>query len=96
MDGTPVTGPASLRAALARNPEVFVRTISEKLMIYALGRGLEPTDLAYLRSVARDARPGGYRFSALVGGIVRSVPFQMRVVSPATTSAPGDRTALAR
>jgi hypothetical protein len=95
MDGTPVTGPASLRAALARNPDVFVRTITEKLMIYALGRGLEPADLAYLRTIAREARPGRYRFSTIVSGIVRSVPFQMKVVSPAATSAERS-TALAR
>jgi hypothetical protein len=78
MDGSDVGGPASLRDTLARNPEVFVRTMTEKLMMYALGRGLEPVDMSAVRAITRSAAPGGYRFSALVLGIVTSVPFQMR------------------
>ena len=83
MDGTAVSGPASLRAALARNPEVFVRTMTEKLLIYALGRGLEAPDQAYARQIVRNAGAANYRFSALVSGIVRSAPFQLKVVAPA-------------
>jgi hypothetical protein len=78
MDGSDVNGPASLREALVRNPEVFVRTMTEKLMTYALGRGLEPVDMPALRAVTRSAAADDYRFSSIVLGIVRSVPFQMR------------------
>jgi hypothetical protein len=52
--------------------------MTEKLMMYALGRGLEPVDMSAVRAITRSAAPGGYRFSALVLGIVTSVPFQMR------------------
>jgi len=78
MDGSDVTGPSSLREALVRNPEVFVRTMTEKLMTYALGRGLEPVDMPAVRGVTRFATTDDYRFSSLVLGIVHSVPFQMR------------------
>jgi hypothetical protein len=87
MDGTAVSGPASLRAALARNPEVFVRTMTEKLLIYALGRGLEAPDQAYARQIVRNAGAANYRFSALVSGIVRSAPFQLKVVASAAQEA---------
>jgi mono/diheme cytochrome c family protein len=80
MDGTRVQGPATLRQALARNPEVFVRTMTEKMLTYALGRGLEATDLPTVRTVTRSAAADHYRFSSLVLGIVQSVPFQMRRV----------------
>jgi hypothetical protein len=83
MNGVQVDGPAALRDALIRNPDVFVRTMSEKLMVYALGRGLEPSDMPAVRVVTRSAAQQGYRFSALVLGIVRSVPFEMRTPSTA-------------
>jgi hypothetical protein len=78
MDGSNINGPGSLREALVRNPEVFVRTMTEKLMTYALGRGLEPADMPAVRGVTQLAAADDYRFSALILGIVRSVPFQMR------------------
>jgi hypothetical protein len=78
MDGSDVQGPSSLRDALVRNPEVFVRTMTEKLMTYAVGRGLDASDMPAVRAVTRSAAAEGYRFSSLVLGIVRSVPFQMR------------------
>ena len=62
-----------------RQPETFVRTMTEKLLTYAVGRSLGPADMPAVRSVVRDSRSQGYRFSALVLGIVRSVPFQMRI-----------------
>ena len=77
-DGTAVDGPVSLRRALMRHPDQFVRTVSEKLLIYALGRGLEYYDMPALRGIVRDASEDGYRFSAVVLGIVKSTPFQMR------------------
>ncbi|HEV8394414.1 MAG TPA: DUF1592 domain-containing protein [Vicinamibacterales bacterium] len=71
-----------LRASLAERPEVFVRTVVEKLLVYALGRGLEPQDMPAVRAIVRDARAGGYRFSAIATGIARSVPFRMSVSAP--------------
>jgi Protein of unknown function (DUF1592)/Protein of unknown function (DUF1588)/Protein of unknown function (DUF1585)/Protein of unknown function (DUF1587)/Protein of unknown function (DUF1595)/Planctomycete cytochrome C len=77
-DGTPISGPSELRAAILNRPDVFVGTVTQKLMTYALARGLEPTDLPAVRAIVRDAADEDYRFSALVLGIVRSVPFQMK------------------
>jgi hypothetical protein len=96
MDGSAVSGPGSLRDALTRNPEVFVRTMTEKLMIYALGRGLEAPDHAYVRQIVRTASGAKYRFSALVSGIVISAPFQMKVVAPPLPEAETTAAALAR
>jgi hypothetical protein len=80
MDGSPVDGPVSLRQALATNPDIFVRTMSEKLMVYALGRGLEPADMPHVRSVVRRASRERYRISALIVGIVNSVPFRKKAI----------------
>jgi len=77
-DGTPLTGAAELRAALLKQPDAFVRTLSEKMLIYALGRGLQSYDQPVVRSIVRDAAGSDYRFSSLVLGIVKSGPFQMR------------------
>lgn len=74
VDGTPVDGPASLRRALASRSDAFVQNFTQKLLTYALGRGLEPYDMPVVRSIDRN----GTRFSAIVLGIVRSAPFQMR------------------
>ena len=76
-DGTPFDGPAGLRAALLSHPERFVSTFVEKLMIYALGRGVEYYDMPAVRAVRRAVAPD-YRVSSIVLEIVRSVPFQMR------------------
>ena len=78
IDGTKVDGVVALRQALVREPEVFVRTLTEKLLTYAVGRSLTAADMPVVRSVVREARPNNYRFSALVLGIVHSAPFQMR------------------
>ncbi len=77
-DGTPVDGPASLRTALLKRPESFVTTVTEKLLTYGLGRGVEYYDAPAVRRIVREAADDNYRWSALVAGIVRSVPFQMR------------------
>ncbi len=77
-DGTPVDGPASLRTALLKRPENFVTTVTDKLLTYALGRGVEYYDAPAVRRIVREAADNDYRWSALVAGIVRSVPFQMR------------------
>jgi hypothetical protein len=77
-DGTKVEGPVTLRQALTRRPEQFVGTMTEKLLIYALGRGLEPHDMPVVRSIVRDAGRANYKFSSLIVGIVKSTPFQMK------------------
>ena len=78
-DGTKVDGVVTLRKALMAHPEVFVRTITEKMTIYALGRGLDARDMPAVRAIIRDAAGRDYRFSSIVLGIVRSTPFTMRV-----------------
>ena len=76
-DGTVFDGAAGLRAALVRKPERFVGTLTEKLMIYALGRGLEPYDAPTVRAIRRDAAKDDYRFASLIVGIVNSPAFRM-------------------
>jgi len=78
FDGTPVDGPVALRKALMARPEVFVGTVTEKLMTYALGRGLEPVDMPVVRSVMRGAAKNNYAMQSIVMGIVQSSAFQMR------------------
>jgi hypothetical protein len=77
-DGSRVDGVVSLRQALMRHPDVFVRTMTEKMLTYALGRGLDYHDMPAVRSIVREAARHNYRFSSLVLGIAESVPFQMR------------------
>ena len=77
-DGTPIDGPIALRKALVERPEMFVRTLTEKLMTYGLGRGIELDDRPLVREIARQAAARDYRWSAIVLGIVRSAPFQMK------------------
>ena len=76
--GAGFQGPQGLKRALLSRPELFAGTITEKLMTYALGRGLEDYDAPAVRKILQDARSKDYRFSAIVLGIVNSVPFQMR------------------
>jgi hypothetical protein len=64
---------------LLRKPELFVGTVVEKLMTYALGRGVAAHDMPTVRAIIRDAARRDYRFSAIVLGIVNSTPFTMRV-----------------
>ena len=78
-DGTPVDGPVALRKALLKHPEQFVRTMTEKMLTYALGRGLEYYDMPVVRSIARNAASQQYRFSSIVLGIVNSTPFQKKL-----------------
>jgi len=77
-DGTKIDGVAALRDALVRRPDVLVGTMTEKLMIYALGRTLEYQDMPAVRAIVQSSARDNYRFSSLVRGIVGSVPFQMR------------------
>jgi hypothetical protein len=77
-DGGQFAGVSGLRHALLSRPELFVTTLTEKLLTYGLGRGLESYDAAAVRRIVRDARSNDYRFSSLITGIVNSTPFQMR------------------
>jgi len=76
-DGTDIGSPAALRRVLVERPEIFVGTFTAKLMTYALARGLDAEDMPAVRRVVRDAAMSNYRFSEIVLGIVRSVPFRM-------------------
>jgi hypothetical protein len=78
FDGTMVDGPSELREALLRYSPQFVRMVTEKLMTYGLGRGVEYFDMPVIRSIVRDAEATDNRFSSIVMGIVKSAPFQMR------------------
>jgi hypothetical protein len=90
-DGTKVDGPVALRQALKKHPEQFARTMTEKMLTYALGRGLEFYDMPVVRTIARDAAAQNYRFSSIVTGIIKSAPFQKKKAQdnagPVTTSA---------
>ena len=77
-NGAKVDGPVSLRNVILSHPDQFVRTMTEMLLTYALGRGLETYDMPVVRSIVRDAAGKNYKFSSLVLGIVKSAPFQMR------------------
>ncbi|MEO5926544.1 MAG: DUF1592 domain-containing protein [Bryobacteraceae bacterium] len=83
-DGTKISGPTELREALLRRPEQFVGTMTEKMMVYALGRAVEPFDMPVVRDITRQASKQNYKFSALVLGIVKSTPFQMKKVPAAS------------
>jgi hypothetical protein len=77
-DGTKFEGPAALREILLRRPEEFITTVTERLLTYGLGRGVEYYDQPAIRKIVREAAPSEHRWSALVVGIVNSTPFQMR------------------
>ena len=78
--GRVVTGPEDLREALAADPEQFVQTLTEKLMTFALGRGVEYYDMPTVRAIVEKAEAADYRFEAIVRGIVSSPAFTMRTV----------------
>jgi hypothetical protein len=78
LDGTKIDGPAALRGWLTGHPDVFVGTVTEKMLIYALGRGLEPYDMPVVRGLLRRAAANDYRMQSIILGIVESRPFQMR------------------
>ena len=78
-DGTKINGPSSMLEILTARPEQFVRTMTQMLMTYGLGRGTEYYDMPVIRGIAHDTAKQNYRFSALVLGVVKSPPFQMTV-----------------
>jgi mono/diheme cytochrome c family protein len=87
-DGTKFEGPGGLRRWILKQPEQFVTALTERLMIYALGRGFEYYDAPAVRKIVRESAPDGYRFQALISGIAKSTPFQMRKTRPATEGKP--------
>ena len=78
LDGTKVDGPRELRQALLAQKTQFVKAVTEKLLTYALGRGLEYYDAPTVRAIDRSAAGDDYRWSSMILGIVKSAPFQMR------------------
>jgi hypothetical protein len=79
-DGRELEGPADLRRALMSRPGQFVQALTTKLMMYALGREIEPRDMPQVRAIVRDAAKNDYRFSSLVKGIVSSDAFRMQAL----------------
>ena len=77
IDGSKIDGVVGLREMLIRYREQFMRVVTEKLMTYALGRGLDDADMPTVRAIVRDAAPNEYRFSSILSGIVKSDQFQM-------------------
>ncbi len=77
-DGTKFDGPAELKKALLSTPDRFVTTVTEKLLTYSLGRGVESYDLPTVRAIVHQSAQNDYRFSTLVMGVIDSQPFQMR------------------
>jgi mono/diheme cytochrome c family protein len=88
LDGTKMDGVVSLRQALLRRPDVLVGTMTEKLLTYALGRGLSPSDMPAVRAIVKNASQHDYRFSSIVNGIVASPAFQMRIKTVPGTEPP--------
>jgi hypothetical protein len=84
-DGTTFDGVTGLRTLITGHKEDFVRTVSGKLLTYAIGRGLEPFDYPAVRAIARNASGSNYRWSAIIAGIVKSTPFAMSVAPEAPT-----------
>jgi hypothetical protein len=88
LDGAKIDGPSDFRAALAKHGDEFVRAVAEKVMTYALGRGLQYYDGPTVRQVLREAANDNYKWSALILAIVRSKPFQMTRVPDVDTARP--------
>ena len=86
-DGTKVDGPIALRNAILKRPEAFATVIATRMMTYALGRGLEPSDMPVVRKIVKKAALDDYRFAAIISGIVESPLFQMRTrLEPSETT----------
>ena len=79
FNGARVDGPVAVRQMLTSRPETFVGVMTEKLLTYALGRGVEYYDMPAVRKIVADAGTRNYRFSSLILGIVKSTPFEMKL-----------------
>jgi len=87
FNGAKVDGAVALRKALTSRPETFVGVMAEKMMTYALGRGVEYYDMPAIRKVVHDSSANDFHFSSLVLGIVNSTPFEMKVKAAAPVRA---------
>jgi len=96
VDGTKVDGVASLRDVVVRRSDQFVRVVTEKLLIYALGRGVEYQDMPMVRSIVHESAPSKYKFTSIVMGIVKSAPFQTNMKLPDASIAESNRQRAAR
>ena len=85
VDGTKVSGVVDLRNSLMRYSDQFMRVVAEKLLTYALGRGIEEEDMPLVRGIVRQSAGSEYRFSSLALGIVKSPVFQMNMKPAAHT-----------
>ena len=99
-DGTKVNGPVALREAILSRPDAFATVVTERMLTYALGRGLEPGDMPVVRRIVKKAGQNDYNVSSIVMGIVESAPFQMRTKLEASSesaeSVPVDTVKIAR
>jgi mono/diheme cytochrome c family protein len=77
-DGSKVDGPVALRNVILSRPEAFATTLTERIMTYALGRGVEPADMAVIRGIVKKSALRNYALQSIISGIVESAPFQMR------------------
>ena len=93
MNGSKIDGLVDLRQALVKNPEIFVGTMTEKLLIYALGRGLDASDMPTVRSIVRAAAQNDYRFTSLIAGVIHSTPFEKRTKTADEAAKPVARAA---
>jgi hypothetical protein len=86
VDGTAVNGPSDLRNALLKHPEQFAQTFTEKLMTYALGRGVDYFDMPGIRKIVKDSKRDNYRVSSIVMGIIAAPEFQSSRVEAASAA----------
>jgi hypothetical protein len=91
VDGTKINGPVELRNAILSRPDAFATVLAERMLIYALGRGLEPGDMPVVRRIVKKAAEKDYQISSIVMGIVESAPFQMRTKLEAAVVTGPDR-----
>ena len=77
-DGTKFQNPAEFRQVLLSHRDQFARTFTEKLLTYALGRGLEYYDMPAVRKILRESASSDYKWSSVILGVIKSVPFEMR------------------
>jgi hypothetical protein len=79
-DGTVVDGVAGVKQLILKDPQRFVGAMTEKLLMYSIGRNVQYFDAPAVRKIVRDAAAGDYKFESLVLGVAKSAPFQMRTV----------------
>jgi hypothetical protein len=89
VDGTKIEGIASLRESLVRRSDQFARVVTEKMLTYALGRGVEYQDMPTLRQIVHESAASQYRFTSIVMGIVKSAPFQTNMKTATLESSLG-------